>query len=199
MEKIVGSFFQEYFWNRETGRPASVEGQFEVKYSLSSDSIYTFSGVSRGYVIIAEEMDREELAREINDELEEEGVEGIGVSSEENGVTITMENIRFLPDSPVLEESEIAKLRRISEILLRYRDRDILVTGHTARFGTEESSQILSEERAGAVASYLLENGIRSESEIVTRGFGSMKPVGDNGTIEGQKLNRRVEITILEN
>jgi len=198
-EKIVGSFYQEYFWDREAGRPDRVEDRFEYKYYLSTDVSYTFSGISFGNVIFAEEMDREQMAQEINDELEDEGIEGIHVTPEEEGVRITMENIRFLPDSPVLEDSEIVKLQRISDILLRYRDRDILITGHTARFGTEESSQILSEERASAVATYFLNNSIREESEIVTRGFGSMRPVGDNNTLEGQTLNRRVEITILEN
>ncbi len=198
-EKIVGSFYQKYIWDREAGRPLRVEDRFEYKYYLSTDVSYTFSGVSKGDVIFSEEMDREKMAEEINRELESDGIDDIQVTSEEDGVRITMENIRFLPNSPILEDSEVVKLQRISDILLRYRDRDILITGHTARFGTEESSQVLSEERAGAVASFLLENDIRHESEIVTRGFGSMRPVGDNGTIEGQKLNRRVEITILEN
>lgn len=198
-EKIVGSFYQEYFWDREAGRPARVEGRFEFTYYLTTDDFYTFSGISRGNVSFAREMDRDQMAEEINRELEEDGFEDIQAEPAEEGVKITLEDIRFLPDSPVLEDSEIEKLERISEILLRYPDRDILITGHTARFGTEESSQILSEERAAAVASYLLEMKIRDESEIVTRGFGSRRPIGNNATIEGQKMNRRVEITILEN
>lgn len=198
-EKIVGSFYQKYIWDRVEGRPLRVEDRFEYKYFLSTGVSYTFSGVSKGDVIFSEEMDREKMAEEINKELENDGIDDIQVTSEEDGVRITMDNIRFLPNSPILEGSEIVKLQRISEILLRYRGRDILITGHTARFGTEDSSQVLSEERAAAVASFLLENDIRYESEIVARGFGSMRPVGDNGTIEGQELNRRVEITILEN
>ena len=198
-EKIVGSFYQEYLWDREAGRPYSVEDRFEYKYYLSTGVSYTFSGISYGNVIFAQEMDRDQMVQDINDELIENGIDDIVATPEEDGVRLTMEDIRFLPDSPILEDSEIIKLERISEILLRYRDRDILITGHTARFGTEESSQILSEQRAGAVASYLLDNDIREESEIVTKGFGSMQPKGDNRTIEGQKLNRRVEITILEN
>ncbi|MBB6479485.1 OmpA family protein [Spirochaeta isovalerica] len=198
-EKIVGSFYQEYFWNREAGRPAEVEDRFEYKYYLSTGVSYTFSGVSKGKVVEAREMDREQMAEDISRELEEEGIDDIAVTSDEEGVRLTLEEIRFLPDSPVLEDSEIGKLERISEILMRYRDRDILVEGHTARFGTEESCQILSEERAAAVASYFQEMHIRDESEIVTRGYGSTRPLGSNLTEEGQRLNRRVEITILEN
>lgn len=198
-EKIVGSFYQEYIWDREAGRPSRVEDRFEYKYYLSTDVSYTFSGVSMGNVVFAEEMNKKQMAEEINEALDSDGIENIHVTPEEDGVRITMDNIRFLPNSPILEDLEIVKLQRISKILLRYRDRDILITGHTARFGSEESSQILSEERAAAVASYFLENSVREESEIVSKGFGSTRPAGDNNTIEGQRLNRRVEITILEN
>jgi outer membrane protein OmpA-like peptidoglycan-associated protein len=197
--KIVGTFNQEYVWNRDAGRPENVEDRFEYKYFLSTGDTYTFTGVSYGKVIGAEEMDRSHLVKEINEELEQAGFDDIHATSEDEGVKISIEDIRFLPNSPILEESEIFKLERISGILLRYRDRDLLISGHTARFGTEESSQVLSEERAAAVASYLLDKKIREESEIVTRGFGSLEPIGDNSTIEGQKMNRRVEITILEN
>lgn len=198
-EKIVGTFRQEYIWDREGGRPVRVEDTFEYKYNLSTGVSYTFTGVSYGNVINAETMDKEQIARDITHELEEEGIENISAVPDEEGVKITMEDIRFLPDSPVLEESEVIKLERISMILMKYRDRDILISGHTARFGTEESCQILSEERAVAVASHLLENDIRDESEIVTRGYGSRHPLGDNFTLEGQKMNRRVEILLLEN
>lgn len=198
-EKIVGSFYQEYFWDREAGRPAEVEDRFEYKYYLSTGVSYTFSGVSRGRVEKAEIMDRDAMTEEINRQLVENGVEDISVIPNEEGVKITLEDIHFLPDSPVIEESEIDKLERISEILLRYRDRDLLIEGHTARFGSEESCQILSEERAAAVAAYLEGMQIREKSEIVTRGYGSKRPLGSNLTEEGQKMNRRVEITILEN
>jgi len=198
-EKIVGSFYQEYYWDREAGRPAEVEDRFEYKYYLSTGNSYTFSGISKGRLVEAKTMDREKIAEELSRELEEQGIDDIAVTPDEEGVRITLEDIRFLPDSPVLEESEIGKLERISEILMRFRDRDILVEGHTARFGTEESCQILSEERAAAVASYFQEMDIREESEIVTRGYGSTQPLGSNLTEEGQKMNRRVEITILEN
>ena len=136
---------------------------------------------------------------EVKLKLEERGIEGTSVKSEEEGVTITLENIEFLPDSPLLLESEKAKLLHIAEILKAYPERDILIAGHTARVGTEESCQVLSEERAKAVADFLLSLNVRDETGIVSRGFGSRKPIGDNSIEMGRRLNRRVEITILEN
>lgn len=73
----------------------------------------------------------------------------------------------------------------------------ILIEGHTDNVGTNSSNQILSEKRARAVANYLISVGIESK-RIQFAGFGSLKPLGDNNTIEGRYFNRRVELKILE-
>jgi outer membrane protein OmpA-like peptidoglycan-associated protein len=57
----------------------------------------------------------------------------------------------------------------------------------------------LSQERAGAVAGYFINNNVRNREHIMVRGWGSSKPIADNNTEEGKQKNRRVEITILEN
>ena len=105
----------------------------------------------------------------------------------------------FPPDSAYLRESELAKLRSIGEILVNYSDPDILITGHTALAGTQGGRLALSRERAMAVGQYLLELGVRQPDQLIMRGVGASVPVADNATEEGMRLNRRVEITILEN
>ena len=95
------------------------------------------------------------------------------------------------------EEKE--KLDKIGQILLRHRDRDILVGGHTALAGTEASRAQLSVERASVVADYLIERNVRSPDRVVVRGYGAEQPIADNRTEAGMRRNRRVEITILEN
>jgi outer membrane protein OmpA-like peptidoglycan-associated protein len=94
---------------------------------------------------------------------------------------------------------EKEKLDKIVDILRRYQERDIMVGGHTARVGSEESSRKLSVDRASVVADYLIEKKARPQERVVVRGFGSERPVSDNTTEEGRRKNRRVEITILEN
>jgi outer membrane protein OmpA-like peptidoglycan-associated protein len=97
-------------------------------------------------------------------------------------------------------KKETEKLDKIGEILKKYRQRDILVAGHAALAGgSERSRKALSEERAAAVADYLLRNKVRSREHIMTRGYGSQKPVADNATEECRVKNRRVEIMLLEN
>jgi len=76
-----------------------------------------------------------------------------------------------------------------------------MVSGHTARADsyTAEQHQSLSESRAQAVANFLLGLGAVREEQVTTRGFGYRQPLADNSTEEGRRVNRRVEITILEN
>ena len=94
---------------------------------------------------------------------------------------------------------EESKLREIAEVLRRYPDRDILVIGHTAEVRSRGDGTALSKERAESAARYFLENGVRSESQIITRGMGHSRPLADNSTEEGRRANRRVEIIIMEN
>jgi outer membrane protein OmpA-like peptidoglycan-associated protein len=95
--------------------------------------------------------------------------------------------------------SERAKLDKISAILRKYDERDILVGGHTALAGRAEFRGPLSEQRAAAVAGYFVAEGVRPAHRIITRGYGASRPVAGNDTEEGKRKNRRVEITIMEN
>ena len=57
----------------------------------------------------------------------------------------------------------------------------------------------LSEQRALAVAEYLLSLGALRPLQVTTRGLGHREPLSGNDTEAGRRQNRRVEITILEN
>ena len=113
-------------------------------------------------------------------------------------MTLSIENIQFRPDSDILMPSERAKLDKIAQILNAYPDNDLLVTGHTALRGTKESRQQLSEERAQAVADYLIRKNVRDKYHVFTHGMGGDAPIADNRTEAGRARNRRVEITIMD-
>ena len=79
-----------------------------------------------------------------------------------------------------------------------YPDYELLISGHTALAGKAETRQTLSEQRAAAVANYLIELGVREQHHIFTHGFGAEKPIAPNTTEANKARNRRVEITVLE-
>ena len=70
------------------------------------------------------------------------------------------------------------------------------VSGHTDSVGDEAYNQQLSEQRAQAVKDYLVKGGV-GEDRVTVVGYGESQPRGSNDTIEGRRLNRRVEIRII--
>ena len=197
--RIMGASDQTLYWNRELGQPAAYTEQFRILLELSNGATVEYRGSGEANTIEAKPMDRDAVARDIAQDINNLGIRDTTVRVVPEGVTISLENIQFQADSAVLLASEKEKLNKIAEILKRYPDRDILVGGHTALAGTAEGRQRLSQERASAVAEYLISQGAKTNTQIVVRGYGAERPLADNSTEAGRQKNRRVEITILEN
>ena len=142
--------------------------------------------------------ERERIAEIIHTELTEENITDTDVRATDEGITISLNNIQFLPDSTELTEAEKQKLQNIAVILNEFPNRNILVAGHTAMAGSAEGRMQVSTDRAQAVADYLVSLGCRRPDEITVRGYGAERPLGDPSTGVGQALNRRVEITLLD-
>ena len=82
-------------------------------------------------------------------------------------------------------------------VLLKEKNIDIEIAGHTNNVGNDRNNQILSEKRALSVKSYLVKNTINPK-RIICVGYGENQPIYDNNTIEGREKNRRIEIRILK-
>ena len=195
--RILGASDQTVYWDTDHGQAAAYEEYFRTIIDLSDGQVYEYRGRAQAEVIEAPPMNKEEMVKEIAGDIS--GIPDASVRVSDEGIVISLENIQFAPDSAILMPSERPKLDKIAEILMKYPDRDILVGGHTALAGTAAGRLQLSLERAGAVADYLLGKKVRTPDRVVIRGYGAEKPLADNGTEEGMRKNRRVEITILEN
>lgn len=196
---ISGYSHQTMYWNPDIGQPKGYEEEYTFVFVVAGGSTIVFEGTASSELILSKRLDRSAVKDAIEKDLKDLGVKDAGVSTDERGVTITLDNIQFPPDSAVLIPSEQDKLRRIAEILKKYPDRDILITGHTALAGTAEGRQRLSEERAASVGRFLLDQGVRDPDRLLYKGMGAREPVADNSTEAGMRKNRRVEITIMEN
>lgn len=197
--RVMGASDQTVYWSIELGQTAAYHEFFRMIFELSSGDTFEYRGTAQAEIIESEKMDKNKMAEEIGQDIQQMGIEDTSVRIVDGGITITLEDIQFQADSAVLMPSERRKLDKIAEILKRYPDRDILIGGHTALAGTAEERQLLSVERAAAAANYLISKQVRTADRIVVQGYGADKPLADNRSEEGRRKNRRVEITILEN
>jgi outer membrane protein OmpA-like peptidoglycan-associated protein len=72
----------------------------------------------------------------------------------------------------------------------------VVVDGHTDNTGTVAFNEQLSAGRAGSAASYLSRCASFANMTIITRAWGSRKPVTENSTPANRQRNRRVEIFV---
>jgi outer membrane protein OmpA-like peptidoglycan-associated protein len=111
------------------------------------------------------------------------------------GLVVTMADVLFDTGKYDLRQEAREKLARLSGIILAHPGLKLEVEGHTDSTGTDEVNQKLSEQRASAVRSYLMEQGLPGENLTAT-GLGKTMPVADNSTPAGRQKNRRVEIIV---
>lgn len=88
--------------------------------------------------------------------------------------------------------NEIARVLDENPQLLKIR-----IEGHTDSDGSEAYNLKLSQSRASAVMTYLVEQGVQAD-RLEAVGFGESRPLDTNRTSEGKAANRRVEFVIVE-
>jgi len=114
----------------------------------------------------------------------------------EVGTTVKLNNIYFASSSAVFEKSSLVVLDNFLEYLNENPNIKLSIHGHTDNVGDDNSNQTLSEQRAKAVAEYLILMGLDNSRIVSTHGYGETKPVATNDTEEGRALNRRTEFVI---
>jgi OmpA-OmpF porin, OOP family len=108
------------------------------------------------------------------------------------------EQIQFALDSAVILPDSFGILTEIADVIIRHPElKRIEVQGHTDNSGTPEHNQLLSEQRAEAVRTWLDQHGIASD-RLVARGYGQDKPLVPNVTAGMRAQNRRVQFIITE-
>ena len=85
-------------------------------------------------------------------------------------------------------------LTHVVDYLREYPEVSVTIAGYTCWLGTEAHNQVLSKNRAQAVADFIASQGIEAD-RLVVEAYGERQPVATNQTDEGRQRNRRVEIT----
>lgn len=186
--KIV---YEELPSGKEIGVARSNDSTGEYKITLPAGKRYGFLASSPGYIAINQNIDLTNLSQyqEISKDLI--------LIPIEVGETIQINNIFFETGKFELLEDSKPELNRIVKLFQDKQIKKIRIAGHTDDVGSIQDNQILSENRAKSVANYLISKGVLPE-QIITIGYGELKPITSNATEEGRQKNRRVEFEILE-
>ncbi len=111
------------------------------------------------------------------------------------GLIVSMSDVLFDTGKYSLKSGAREKLAKVAGILLAYPGLNIEVGGYTDNVGGDQMNQTLSENRAGSVRDYLVQQGVATGSVSAT-GFGNTLPVASNDNSAGRQQNRRVELLV---
>lgn len=111
------------------------------------------------------------------------------------GLIVSMSDVLFDTGKYSLKPGAREKLAKVAGILLAYPGLDIEVGGYTDNVGSDSMNQTLSENRAGSVRDYLVQEGVATNS-VSSKGFGNTLPVASNDNSSGRQQNRRVELLV---
>jgi outer membrane protein OmpA-like peptidoglycan-associated protein len=111
------------------------------------------------------------------------------------GLIVSMSDVLFDSGKHSLKPGAREKLAKVAGILVAYPGLDIEVGGYTDSVGGDEMNQHLSENRAGSVRDYLVQQGVSTNS-VTVKGFGETMPVASNDNSAGRQQNRRVELVV---
>ena len=103
--------------------------------------------------------------------------------------------IFFSHDSKMLSDKAKEKLDRIVESIRNNPSANITLNGYTDSYGERSYNEMISEARANMVKAYLVNKGVDSNN-IQAFGYGAQQFIASNKTLEGRRINRRVEIEL---
>ncbi|NWG03392.1 MAG: OmpA family protein [Syntrophaceae bacterium] len=143
--------------------------------------IVPFNGGGDYYltVIVKEAMKQDVTASSMLDALNRDGHIALYINFDTGKSTIKPES------KPIINQ--------IVEMLKANPKLNIGVEGHTDNVGNPKSNKTLSDDRAKAVVSAIVAQGIDAK-RLSAVGYGQDKPIADNKTEEGRAKNRRVEL-----
>lgn len=111
------------------------------------------------------------------------------------GLIVSMSDVLFDTGKYSLKPGAREKLAKVAGILVAYPGLNIEVGGYTDNVGGDAMNQALSENRASTVRSYLVQQGVTTNS-VSAKGFGNTLPVATNDNASGRQENRRVELVV---
>ncbi len=113
----------------------------------------------------------------------------------DRGMVLTLGDVLFDTGRAQLKSGAMRTLDQLATFLRENPERTVQIEGHTDSTGSRSLNERLSEDRASAVKTALMDRGI-AITRISATGFADANPVATNSTAAGRQRNRRVEVVI---
>lgn len=114
------------------------------------------------------------------------------------GTVIRLDNLIFEQAKSKIDPSSYQELDLLVAMMNEHKSMVIQLEGHTDYAGDPAKNLKLSEQRVEEVKGYLVKRGIKKD-RVKTKAFGGSMPLSHDNTPEARRLNRRVEVRILQN
>lgn len=137
-----------------------------------------------------------ELAEHRASTLEQE-LSDLRAKKTDRGMVLTLGDVLFDTGMATLKPGAYTTIDRLATVLKQAPDRKVMIEGHTDSVGSDDYNRQLSERRAAAVQTALLERGVTS-NQITATGKGETFPVASNDNPGGRQQNRRVEMVFTD-
>jgi len=105
-------------------------------------------------------------------------------------------DFQFEINQDEIQREEKEKLAVLGTFMTKYPKTTAVIEGHSDNVGTEEDNMKLSQHRAESVVSYLVDGLHIAPSRLTAVGYGETRPIADNDTEEGKRMNRRIDAVV---
>lgn len=110
------------------------------------------------------------------------------------GETVEVHSVYFAFGSATIRPESARTLQEIAGILEQHTDWRLQIDGHTDAVGSDAANLTLSQARAAAVKTALVDQYHIGAARLTTAGYGESQPQDSNDSAEGRSHNRRVEL-----
>jgi len=107
----------------------------------------------------------------------------------------TILDIQFEINNSTVQREAEEKLDTVVTFMRKYPGTTAVIEGHTDEVGTSADNMRLSQSRADSMVNYMVSKGI-ARNRLQAVGYGETRPIADNSTQIGKRLNRRVNAII---
>lgn len=111
---------------------------------------------------------------------------------------VSTQGVYFDTGSDAIRPESTGTLTEIGRMLGQHADLRLRIEGHTDNVGDADMNRALSDRRAHAVRTFLIDQHGIAPDRLEAQGMGEEQPVADNDTSEGRQNNRRVELVRLD-